>query len=146
MTSPRRRPPSLYIRRSCSYSSDAAVASPSDFHSYLCDRIGRARDRMILASLYVGVGSGTYDDVPISTTATTAPDDDDDDDGPDDDASSFGGSVRRAQSRIIPSSATHRRSNRAAATALPPSRCAPPPQRRRQAAANVAQSRCRHRR
>ena len=101
-------PPStaIVIRRSCSYSSDAAVASPSDFHSYLCDRIGRARDRMILASLYVGVGSGTYDDVPISTTATTAPNDDDDDDGPDDDASSFGGSVRRAQSRIIPSSAT----------------------------------------
>ena len=41
--------------------SDAAVATPSDFHSYLCDRIGRARDRVILASLYVGVGSGTYD-------------------------------------------------------------------------------------
>jgi hypothetical protein len=49
-------------RRSCSNSSDAAVATLSDFHSYLCDRIGRARDRVILASLYVGVGSGTYDD------------------------------------------------------------------------------------
>jgi CDP-diacylglycerol--glycerol-3-phosphate 3-phosphatidyltransferase len=48
-------------RRSCSYSSDAAVATPSDFHSYLCDRIRRACDRVILASLYVGVGSGTYD-------------------------------------------------------------------------------------
>ena len=36
-------------------------SNPSDFHSYLCDRIGRARDRVILASLYVGVGSGTYD-------------------------------------------------------------------------------------
>jgi hypothetical protein len=40
----------------------------------------------------------------------------------------------------------HCRSHRTAATALPPSRCAPPPQRCRQAAANVAQSRCRHRR
>ena len=50
-----------HCRRSCSYSSDAAVATPSDFHSYLCDRIGRARDRVILASLYLGVGSGTYD-------------------------------------------------------------------------------------
>ncbi len=49
-------------RRSCSYSSDAAVATLSNFHSYLCDRIGRTRDRVILASLYVGVGSGTYDD------------------------------------------------------------------------------------
>ncbi len=49
-------------RRSCSYSSNAAVATLSDFHSYLRDRIGRTRDRVILASLYVGVGSGTYDD------------------------------------------------------------------------------------
>jgi hypothetical protein len=49
-------------RRSCSYSSNAAVATPSDFHSYLCDRIRRACNRVILTSLYVGVGSGTYDD------------------------------------------------------------------------------------
>jgi hypothetical protein len=43
----------------------------------------------------------------------------------------------------------HRRgSRRAAATALPPSRCAalPSPPRHRQAAADVALSRCRHRR
>ena len=38
------------------------------------------------------------------------------------------------------------RSYHAAATALPPSRCASPPQRHRQSAANVTQSRCRHRR
>jgi len=33
------------------------VATPSDFHSYLCNSIRRARERIILASLYVGVGS-----------------------------------------------------------------------------------------
>jgi CDP-diacylglycerol--glycerol-3-phosphate 3-phosphatidyltransferase len=33
------------------------VASPSDFHSHLCEKIRHAQDRVILASLYIGVGS-----------------------------------------------------------------------------------------
>ncbi|KAL7538300.1 hypothetical protein ACHAXR_008467 [Thalassiosira sp. AJA248-18] len=35
------------------------VATPSDFHSHLCKRIQNARERVILASLYIGVGSST---------------------------------------------------------------------------------------
>ena len=33
------------------------VPTPSDFHAHLCNKIRRARDRVILASLYIGVGS-----------------------------------------------------------------------------------------
>lgn len=33
-------------------------ATPSDFHSYLCRKIRHAQERVILASLYIGVGSG----------------------------------------------------------------------------------------
>eukprot|EP00956_Cyclotella_meneghiniana_P022367 scaffold42263_cov52-Cyclotella_meneghiniana.AAC.1 len=33
------------------------VPTPSDFHAHLCNRIRRAQDRVILASLYIGVGS-----------------------------------------------------------------------------------------
>jgi hypothetical protein len=68
---------------------------------------------------------------------------------------------RQASADVALSRCRHRRSIRAAATALPPSRCAlpprfalpppprfalPPPPCRRQAAADVALSRCRHRR
>ena len=38
-------------------SSYGSVASPSDFHSYLCNKIRQAQERVILASLYIGVGS-----------------------------------------------------------------------------------------
>ena len=34
------------------------VASPSDFHSHLCQKVRRARERVVIASLYIGVGSG----------------------------------------------------------------------------------------
>ena len=37
--------------------SDSGVATPSDFHSHICNKIRHARERVILASLYVGVGS-----------------------------------------------------------------------------------------
>lgn len=39
-------------------SADNISATPSDFHSYLCRRIRHAQERVILASLYIGVGSG----------------------------------------------------------------------------------------
>ncbi|KAL3823075.1 hypothetical protein ACHAXA_011127 [Cyclostephanos tholiformis] len=45
-------------RPSFSPSDSVVVATPADFHSYLCDGIRGARDRVILASLYVGVGNG----------------------------------------------------------------------------------------
>ncbi|KAL3777363.1 hypothetical protein ACHAW5_002640 [Stephanodiscus triporus] len=35
---------------------------PSDFHSYLCNRIGCTWDCVVLASLYVGIGIGVNDD------------------------------------------------------------------------------------
>lgn len=34
-------------------------ATPSDFHSHLCRKIRHAQERVILASLYIGVGSGS---------------------------------------------------------------------------------------
>mmetsp|Transcript_5529 Transcript_5529/g.12066 ORF Transcript_5529/g.12066 Transcript_5529/m.12066 type:complete len:582 (-) Transcript_5529:50-1795(-) len=34
-----------------------SVATPSDFHSHLCDRIEHAQERIVIASLYVGVGT-----------------------------------------------------------------------------------------
>ena len=37
----------------------AIVARPSDFHAYLCNKIKSAQNRIILASLYIGVGSDT---------------------------------------------------------------------------------------
>jgi hypothetical protein len=68
---------------------------PSSSYPTLCDRIGRARDRVILASHYVGVGSGIYDD-------------DDDGDG----ATGFGeGGLPRAPQSTTTTSA--RRSTRA---------------------------------
>ena len=37
------------------------VATPSDFHKYLCNKIRYAQNRIVLASLYIGVGSkSTY--------------------------------------------------------------------------------------
>ncbi len=33
--------------------------TPSDFHSHLCQKIRHAQERVILASLYIGVGSGS---------------------------------------------------------------------------------------
>ena len=35
------------------------VASPDDFHSFLCERINGAQKRVVLASLYIGVGSSS---------------------------------------------------------------------------------------
>jgi len=37
------------------------VATPSDFHIYLCNKIRYAQDRIVLASLYIGVGSRLTD-------------------------------------------------------------------------------------
>ena len=44
-----------HFGRLASYT-DGDVATPSDFHSYLCDKIKSAQDRIVLASLYIGVG------------------------------------------------------------------------------------------
>lgn len=33
------------------------VPTPSDFHTYLCNKIRHAQNRVVLASLYIGVGS-----------------------------------------------------------------------------------------
>lgn len=38
--------------------SAGGIASPDDFHSFLCERINSAQERIVLASLYIGVGSG----------------------------------------------------------------------------------------
>ncbi|KAK1741943.1 CDP-diacylglycerol--glycerol-3-phosphate 3-phosphatidyltransferase [Skeletonema marinoi] len=40
-------------------SSKHLSATPSDFHSHLCQKIRHAQERVILASLYIGVGSGS---------------------------------------------------------------------------------------
>ncbi|KAL7465404.1 hypothetical protein ACHAXS_005725 [Conticribra weissflogii] len=40
----------------------ASVSSPSDFHSHLCYKIRNAQERVVLASLYIGVGSGAAED------------------------------------------------------------------------------------
>ena len=37
------------------------VATPSDFHKYLCNKIRYAQNRIVLASLYIGVGSRSTD-------------------------------------------------------------------------------------
>lgn len=41
----------------------ALASSPSDFHSHLCSRIRGARERVVLATLYIGVGSKVPDSV-----------------------------------------------------------------------------------
>jgi hypothetical protein len=46
--------------------STARVPTPSDFHAHLCNRIRHAQNRVILASLYIGVGSNA------ATTANNA--------------------------------------------------------------------------
>ncbi|KAL7527744.1 hypothetical protein ACHAWF_002292 [Thalassiosira exigua] len=49
---------------------NSGVATPSDFHSYLCDKILRAQDRVVLASLYIGVGSNVEaSKEPVHSTA-----------------------------------------------------------------------------
>lgn len=40
-----------------SQTAQTIVPTPSDFHRHLCNKIKHARDRVILASLYIGVGS-----------------------------------------------------------------------------------------
>jgi len=45
------------------------VASPDDFHSFLCERIHGAQRRVVLASLYIGVGSGNASLVSSTTPA-----------------------------------------------------------------------------
>ena len=44
------------------------VATPSGFHSYLCNRIRTAKERVVLASLYIGVGS----DVEYQSVSSTS--------------------------------------------------------------------------
>ncbi len=39
----------------------ASVSSPSHFHSHLCYKIRNAQERVVLASLYIGVGSSATD-------------------------------------------------------------------------------------
>jgi hypothetical protein len=46
---------------------DSVVPTPSDFHRHLCNRIKCAQERVILASLYIGVGSD--DKFPDATLA-----------------------------------------------------------------------------
>ena len=45
------------------------VATPSDFHSYLCNRIRTAQERVVLASLYIGVGSSNSKYQSISSSS-----------------------------------------------------------------------------
>ena len=49
----------------------STVATPSDFHAHLCNQIRNAQDRVILASLYIGVGSNNIFVHPASSSEPT---------------------------------------------------------------------------